>query len=122
MANSSDLADRVQKGKIRLRLLRKRQNKHIAGTTEYNDAVASGKYPSELQLSNRKQRDFVVKALQNGEYVLRKDGSIRIYYDYGSKIGNACNEDGSDRNDTSCGELHMSKDGLHIVPVPRRDS
>lgn len=115
--NCEDLAERIRNGKIKLRLLRKRQNKHIAGTDEYNKAIADGLYPSELQLSRKKQMDFIVKALQNGTYVLRKDGSIRIQYDYGSKIGNACEADGSNRSDTTLGEVHLSKDGVHIVPI-----
>lgn len=117
----AELQRRIDNGKVSLKVNRKKQAKHIRGSEEYKKAVAEGHFPSELTLSRKAQELVLEKAMEDGVCEKRKNGSIRIYYEANQTVGKAVLKDGSASEYTRCVEVHFSKDGTHLVPVPRRE-
>ena len=88
----------------------KDQNKHIAGTAEYNKAIAKGEHPSVLT--------------GNAQALLREGagkGHMREnkeVVDYGRNIGRFYNKDTGRYNNTTRATIHYDQKGnAHIVPA-----
>lgn len=117
----AELQRRIDNGKVSLKVNRKKQAKHIRGSEEYKKAVAEGHFPSELTLSRKAQEIVLNKALEDGIYEKRNDGTIRVYYEADQTVGKTVKADGSVSEYTRYLEVHFSKDGTHLVPVLRRE-
>ena len=90
--------------------------KHIKGTTYYNQEVAKGVEKSYFY-SNVGTGDIekiFIDAIDNGEIVEAKGGGIRIFIDTGKPVGMVL-DDGVWKSTTKI-QFHAGKKGFHGVP------
>lgn len=118
-----ELRLKIKYGIVKVKLDRRKASKHIAGTTAYNNEIAKGHHPSVLTIDDQTQREFIREALKKGKVIKRRDGSIRVEYAWPNGIiGVSCNASGTKWKETCVGELHLSKSGIHIVPVKEAEN
>lgn len=121
-AVKAEVEEKIRNGEIRTRIKRADQMKHVFGSSEYRRARASGKYPSVLSLRRNEWDALVQRALDDGVYfhTERNPEAIRIYYENDSYVGIKRSRNGRNRQRTKAVEIHLSRNGVHIVPVGER--
>ena len=116
-----ELDARIADGRISTKVNTSAQNKHIEGTKKYNNRVAAGEHPSTVSLSKDEQKAVIDKYIKEGEPFFKGDGSIRVRFSHSSSIGTYRSKDGKVETQTKNGTLHLSKDGIHIVPAKPKE-
>lgn len=107
---------RLAAGDIKTQIDTKKQNKHIKDSKAYLQALVAGEHPSMLTLPEDARQAFVAKALKDGHYIKRLDGSIRVSYKSDKAIGIWISKDGKIKRNTGACSIHLSNTGSHIVP------
>lgn len=60
-------------------------------------------------------RQKSVSYVKDGTPIMKRNGSIRIRFTYDKPTGTYVSRDGKVRLETTCGQIHLSKKGAHIV-------
>ena len=100
--------------KRNIRIFEGRQDKHIKGHNNYENAVKNGKNPSIFEGTIEEAQKLTDEFAGKGERVLKNPNRERI--NFKKIIGKYFDINKQQYVDTTWGIIHYSKDGVHIVP------
>ena len=110
----------LKEGKIKTKIIKDLQNRHRETSDYYKNELKKGHFKSVIWLSDDELEKIVDKYVKTGK-IFKKGSSYRVYFEHDKEIGRCYKPDGSAHTDVSSGLIHLSKDGVHIVPVLKKD-
>ena len=100
-----------------------KQMEHMLGSPEYEQRCEEEKWPSYLTIPLKEVEEIAKKYIDTGKVTV-KGSSRRVYFEHDKIIGTCVKPNNGkkpvDETKTNCGEIHLSREGWHIVPVLKK--
>ena len=115
--------NRIQSGEYSLKLSKQKYNKHVEGTTQYEQYASAREIPqSKLLISYEEAQEMINKYACSGKFRISSTGKVMNteWVTVDKVIGKYCDNNGR-WHDTNRAQIMYSKTSAHIIPVKEKN-